>query len=96
MNPDPTTTHLVLPAFWQVAGVVLPTMAMVALFIRLGGILTTIKSLERDVQKLAVEVASVSSLVVELKTWRESQHEFFELAMTRIRRLEDHMFKEVK
>lgn len=92
MNPDPETTHVVLPAIWQVAGVVIPTLAVIALFVRLGGLLQTVKQLEKDVRELGSSLRNVSALVVELKTWREMNQRHEEDLMSRIRRIEDHLF----
>jgi hypothetical protein len=88
------TTHLVLPAIWQIAGVIIPTLAVIALFVRLGGLLRTVDQLEKDVKMLTASLGNISNLVIELKTWREMNQRHEEDLMARIRRIEDHLFKE--
>lgn len=79
--------------WFQVAGVTLPTVSVVMLFVRLGSLLRTIQQLESDMKGMASTLKDVSSVVVELAAWRDAAKSNQVDVLERVRRLEDLEFK---
>jgi hypothetical protein len=68
---------------------VVPTIAVLALFIRLGVILQTIRRIEGDYGETAKLLREVSGGMTSLMAWREAQSATHEDILSRVRRLED-------
>jgi hypothetical protein len=73
----------------QWVGVVLPTLAVTALFIRLGALLKTIQRLEADTGKMAATLSTLTALATSLEAWRDASKNNHEDVLERVRRLED-------
>lgn len=73
----------------QWVGVVLPTLSVVALFVRLGGLLKTIQRLEADLAKVALGLESLTIVAVELRAWRDASKDSHADLLARVRRLEE-------
>lgn len=72
----------------QWAAIVVPTLAVIGLFLRLGGMVKTIQGLESDSHNLNQAVTRVSELVIELRAWRDASKSSHNDLLERVRRLE--------
>jgi hypothetical protein len=73
----------------QWVGIILPTLAVTALFIRLGALLKTIQRLEADTGKMAATLSTLTALATSLEAWRDASKNNHEDVLARVRRLED-------
>jgi hypothetical protein len=73
----------------QWAGIIIPTLAVFALFLRFGAFLKTVQRLEMDVAKVASGLESLTVVATELRAWRDATKDSHADLLARVRRLED-------
>lgn len=79
--------HLQLLAL--IVASVVPTVAVLSLFVRFGSILNTIRRIEGDNSETSKLLREVNSGMTELKAWREATASTHDDILSRVRRLED-------
>lgn len=73
----------------QWAGVLVPTLSVLALFVRLGSLLTTVRKLEIDMKNMTAAIAALTETAASLAAWRDASKDSHNDLLERVRRLED-------
>jgi hypothetical protein len=68
---------------------ILPTIALLGVFVRLGSFVETVKTLKDDTNTMSTVIESLRSVVTELQAWRDASKMNQEDLLARVRRLED-------